>query len=64
VTVTHLVVRLEVADDRLVLVEPTVDDDPLPLGDGATVLLFNGGKGRRGPLLRPSDMMQSSSRLD
>ena len=41
VTVPHLILRLEIADDCHVLVETTIDDDLLPLGNRATVLLVN-----------------------
>ena len=37
VPVAHLVLGFEVADDRHVLLESTVADDLLPLGDRATV---------------------------
>src|SRR5580698_1290486 len=50
---SHLVLGLEVPDYRHVLVEGTVGDDLLPLGYRASVPLFNRGKIRRWPLLRP-----------
>jgi hypothetical protein len=53
VTMSHFVLRLEVADDRHVLVEATAGDDLLPLGDRTPVFLLNRRKVRRRSLLWP-----------
>jgi len=52
-TVADPVLGLEVIHDLHMLLEPTISNDLLPLGDWSAVLGLNGREVRRRPLFRP-----------